>query len=73
MPRIKSKGAKRSSHGRTGPSWSIVNKIIGLDLFGKEVPKFNLKGETHVNTSVGGLISVAIMVLALVYTSRKFS
>ncbi len=73
MQRIKSRVVKGNSHGRIGPSWSIGNKIIDLDLFGKEVPKFNLKGQTHVNTSFGGLISVSIIGLVLAYTSFKFS
>ena len=66
------KGGRESSHGQPKPSWHIGNKLTNLDLFGREVPTFNLKGQTHINTSVGGLITLAILLTTLAYTSIKF-
>ncbi len=70
MPKLRKKEGQSSSGHR--PSWHVGNKLQSIDLFGREVPAFNLKGETHVNTTVGGLVSVLILITTLLYTVIKF-
>ena len=67
------KSGRTSRHGQPKPSWHIVNQLTNLDLYGRAVPTFNLKGETHINTSMGGLLSLVIMITTLAYTSLKFT
>ena len=44
-----------------------------MDSFGKEVPSFNVKGETHVNTVPGGLMNLLILGATLGYAITKFA
>lgn len=44
-----------------------------LDNFGKEVPAFNIGGETRVSTVCGGVISVAVLTLTLIYSVIKLT
>ena len=75
MPHNKgnTKGGRGTGYGRPKPSWHIGNQLTNLDFFGREVPTFNLKGETHINTSIGGFITVAILITTLAYTTLKFT
>ena len=43
-----------------------------VDKFGKDVPAFNINGETKVNTVVGGIISTCILTLVFIYAGIKF-
>ena len=43
--------------------------LRSLDNFGKSVPAFNIKGESSVNTVVGGFLTFAIMTLTLGYAT----
>lgn len=72
MHRQKRKGDQASGFRKKKPNWHISNKLQGIDLFSREVPAFNLRGETHINTTVGGLVSVLILVTTLLYTAIKF-
>ena len=69
----RNKGGDQGSRGHNiqKPSWHIGNKLQGIDMFGREVPSFNLRGETHINTKVGGLVSVVILITTLMYTAIK--
>lgn len=42
-----------------------------MDIFGQEIPAFNLKGSNRVHTMPGGLMTFAIMVVMLIYASIK--
>ena len=66
----RNKKGQTRGNGAQKPSWHIGNKLQQIDLFGKEVPSFNLKGETHINTKVGGLVSALIIVTALLYAVK---
>ena len=44
-----------------------------LDIFGLELPTFNLKGRDKVQTRIGGVVSILIGLLVLMYASLKFS
>lgn len=73
MPR--KSGAKRvgGSGSQIRPRWHFQNVFRNLDSFGKDVPAFNIKGETKVNTAVGGVISTFIITLVLIYASIKLN
>ena len=34
-----------------------------MDNFGKEVPSFNVGGETHINTIPGGMLNLLVLVV----------
>ena len=70
MPALVSKkvGSKKLNKGEK--SWHIGRVISGMDSFGMEVPSLNLKGETHVNTLIGGVVSALILMLTLAYAAN---
>ena len=41
------------------------------DHFGKEIPSFNLQGETNVTTLIGSIFTTLIVVVALSYSLIK--
>ena len=49
----------------------MKNILLGLDLFGKPMPTFNLKGNTEKNTLVGSLSSIIIMTLTFLFGLLK--
>ena len=57
---------------RSRSAGRITTCIRNADSFGKEVPSFNLGGETHVNTVPGGLLTLLILLLTLLYATSKF-
>ena len=69
MPRVTSRKGG-SGFGRTG-RWHMNKVIKNVDSFGKELPAFNLRGESRVNTLVGGIVTIVIMVLTLSYAVIK--
>ena len=70
MPRLASRKAG-SSFGGDRPRWHISNALKGFDSFGKEVPAFNIKGESRVNTALGGLLTFVILTVSLIYSIIK--
>ena len=70
MPNITKKRYSGKMASRSGGR--ISNCIRDADAFGKEVPSFNLGGETNVNTIPGGFLTLAILLLTLVYATGKF-
>ena len=44
-----------------------------LDIFGQDLPTFILKGRDKVQTRIGGVVSILIFILVLMYASLKFS
>ena len=70
MPRLASRKAG-SSFGGDRPRWHINNALKSFDSFGKEVPAFNIKGESRVNTALGGLLTCAILTVSLIYSVIK--
>ena len=53
------------------PSWHIFNVLRGIDLFGEQVPSFNIKGENFVNTVVGGMLTGVIYLIVLAFAGLK--
>ena len=62
-----------NTENRNGRKWKIKNVFKNLDNYGKEVPTFNLGGETRVSTVCGGIISVLVMILTLTYSIVKLT
>ena len=42
-----------------------------MDIFGAPLPTFNLKGETHVSTATGGILTFCLTFVFLCYASLK--
>ena len=61
-----------SNWGQTRPRWHIRNQLENLDIFGKNLPTFNIKGKLGVYTALGGFISLVIFVITLAYGTDKF-
>ena len=49
-------------------SWDARTQIRNLDSFSKEVPGFNIRGESHFKTIAGGLMTVLILIVVLSYS-----
>ena len=47
---------------------TLLSKV---DNFGKEVPRINIKGETAINTPVGGCLTILTILTTLVYALIK--
>ena len=71
MPRKQNRSS--SSARKNQPWWHIRNVFKNLDMFGKEVPAFNISGEQRVNTAIGGVFSTFIVVTAITYGTIKLS
>ena len=70
MQRIASK-KNESRFANKKAKWKIGTFLKNIDQYGQEIPSFNLKGETRVNTLFGGVITIAIMSLTLAYAILK--
>ena len=70
MPGIADK-KNGSRFGARGAKWKIGTFVKNMDGFGQEIPSFNLKGETRVNTLYGGIINLLILSLTLAYAVLK--
>ena len=60
-----------SHYGEGRPWWLIQNQLRRIDSFGKELPTFNLKGNTHVNTIYGGIVTLTMYILTLLFAIAK--
>ena len=70
MPRFSSL-RKGSGYGAQKPHWHIKNVLYNLDIFGKELPAFNLKGNPGIKTVAGGLMTILISFIAILYASMR--
>ena len=43
-----------------------------LDIFGQDLPTFNLKGKDKVLTRIGGVVTIIISITVLMYAGIKF-
>lgn len=53
-------------------AWDAQKVISSLDFYGKVVPTFNLNGESKVKTTVGGFMTLVIMIITFSYTISNF-
>ena len=64
-------GREGSGFGQVRPRWHIKNYLADMDMYGKEVPGFNIKGQYHLGTAVGGVVTFLILTLSLIYAVIK--
>ena len=62
---------KSSYHSADKSAWRIQSMFRRVDVYGQELPSFNLKGEAHINTMIGGIMTIIILVLTVIYASTK--
>ena len=62
---------KSSFKRKNEPWWHIRHVFQRLDMFGKEVPAFNINGEQRVNTALGGVLFAFVVVTAITYATIK--
>ena len=60
-----------SGFGKRGARWTMKRVFKSMDFFSKEMPGFNVGGETHVRTPAGGLCSILLFIVALSYGLLK--
>ena len=60
-----------SNFGKKDSKWKFGTFITSIDGFGADVPSFNLKGESKVNTLFGGVVTALILLLTLGYSILK--
>ena len=71
MPHITNRRyGSKFSHAKS--RWQASTCIRKQDNFGKEVPNFNIGGETQINTVVGGFLSIMVLGMTLFYGIVKF-
>ena len=46
--------------------------LQGADIFGTQLPAFNLKGKSEVRTAFGGTVSVIIIYITFMFALLKF-
>ena len=64
-------GKASSRFSEIRPSWHIYNYLLNIDTFAKEVPSFNLKGQTHISTPIGGFMTFLLLTLSFFYAVIK--
>ena len=64
-------GREASHFGQYKPKWHINNYLQDMDIFGKEVPGFNIKGMHHLGTAMGGLVTAILLTISLIYAMIK--
>ena len=57
-------------HKRVG-AWQLHRLLEGMDVFGRELPSFNLKGAGAVHTLAGGIATFAILLVVMTYAMIK--
>ena len=70
MPLINRRYGSKFSNVKS--RWRASNCIRDQDNFGKEVPNFNIGGETQINTVAGGFLTIMVLGLTLSYGAVKF-
>ena len=70
MPRMNNRRAK-DSITRKNRAWDAQNYIRSLDSFAKEVPAFNIHGNSQVQTLFGGCLTLLIMIISFSYAAGK--
>ena len=52
--------------------WHINNFFRSIDKFARDVPAFNIKGESKVKTILGGASTFTLLVIIVMYAATKF-
>ena len=68
MPKLTNRRANGSNINKSR-AWDAKNYIRSLDSFAKEVPSFNIDGQSQVQTLVGGCLTLLIMIITFSYAT----
>ena len=50
----------------------MINAVKGIDMFGRPIPGFNLKGARQVNSLLGSACTLLTLFCVMMYASAKF-
>ena len=62
-----------SNYAKTKSRWQASEFLRRRDSFGKEVPSFNVEGDSQVRTVIGGFMTLTILTVTLGYSITKFA
>ena len=51
----------------------MQRSLAAIDLFPAAVPNFNIRGETHVTSVLGSILSCIVTIIVLFYGANKFT
>ena len=55
----------------TRPRWHISNVLAQIDIFGRNIPTFTLKGQEMFKTAIGGLFTIVMLITVAMYGAKK--
>ena len=50
---------------------NLFSFVTRLDVFGRDIPGFNIKGKRKVNTCLGSFVSIGIFIVMLLYATHN--
>ena len=54
---------------RKRQAWTAQTVLEEIDAFGEPIPVFNVRGKTSVQTHIGGVVTILIAIVVLVYAT----
>ena len=54
-------------------AWTIGEVFKRMDAFGQNLPSFNIKGNDTISTILGGIVSLALIMVVMMYGGLRFS
>ena len=54
-------------------SWQLHHLLTSMDVFGRALPTFNLKGRHTVHTMTGGILTCLIGAVIIIYAGIKLN
>ena len=62
----------RKREQRKRSAWTAQSVLEDIDAFSKPIPVFNIRGKTSVSTWAGGLLTIAIATVVLMFAIIRF-
>ena len=53
------------------PNWHLANSLTRVDLFGRTMPSFSLRGEDTIKTSAGGFMTLILFSIIIIFSYDK--
>ena len=57
---------------KTRAKWHIQHVFKDMDRFAKKIPAFNIQGDESVKTHFGGILTIFIMIITLLFAVDRF-
>ena len=57
---------------RSPIAYGIIRALQNIDIFGRSIPGFNIDGKNIIKTPTGGLLSLLIPIIVLIFAGLKF-